>query len=99
MCVCQSLSFIGDAVSSDEQVNLLEVEATTPNQSVNDIFTPPVVNSISAEPLSNEERQKFEEERTRLYLQLDEKDEEINQQSQLIEKMREQMLEQEEVNK
>lgn len=47
--------------------------------------------------LSNEERQKLEEERERLYQQLDEKDEEINQQSQYIEKLKEQMMEQEEV--
>lgn len=47
--------------------------------------------------LSNEERQKLEEERERLYQQLDEKDEEINQHSQYVEKLKEQMLEQEEV--
>lgn len=47
--------------------------------------------------LSNEERQKFEEERERLYQQLDEKDEEINQTSQYVEKLKEQLLEQEEV--
>jgi kinesin family protein 5 len=47
--------------------------------------------------LSNEERQKLEEERERLYQQLDEKDEEINQQSQYVEKLKDQMLEQEEV--
>lgn len=47
--------------------------------------------------LSNEERQKLEEERERLYQQLDEKDEEINQQSQYVEKLKDQMMEQEEV--
>ena len=47
--------------------------------------------------LSNEERQKLEEEREGLYQQLDEKDEEINQQSQFVEKLKDQMLEQEEV--
>ena len=47
--------------------------------------------------LSNEERQKLEEERERLYQQLDEKDEEINQQSQYVEKLKDQVLEQEEV--
>ena len=36
-------------------------------------------------------------ERERFYQQLDEKDDEINQQSQLVEKLKEQMLEQEEV--
>lgn len=47
--------------------------------------------------LSNEERQKLEEERERLYQQLDDKDEEINQQSQYVEKLKEQMDEQEEL--
>lgn len=47
--------------------------------------------------LSNEERQKLEEERERLYKQLDEKDDEINQHSQFVEKLKEQMMEQEEL--
>ena len=38
-------------------------------------------------------------ERERLYQSLDEKDDEINQQSQLVEKLKEQMLEQEEVRR
>lgn len=48
--------------------------------------------------VSNLERDAWEKERESLYLQLDEKDEEINQQSQLAEKLKEQMLEQEEVS-
>lgn len=47
--------------------------------------------------ISIEERQKLEEEREALFQQLDDKDEEINQQSQDIVKFREQLLEQEEV--
>lgn len=58
----------------------------------------PATPGIMLGSLSNEERQKLEEERERLYQQLDEKDEEINQQSQYIEKLKEQMLEQEEVS-
>lgn len=52
---------------------------------------------LMAGSLSNEERQKLEEERERLYQQLDDKDEEINQQSQYVEKLKEQMDEQEEL--
>lgn len=59
----------------------------------------PATPGIMLGSLSNEERQKLEEERERLYLQLDDKDEEINQQSQYIEKLKEQMLEQEEVRR
>lgn len=49
--------------------------------------------------MSNEVRDAWEKEREQLYLSLDEKDEEINQHSQLAEKLKEQMLEQEEVRK
>ncbi|KAJ7998851.1 hypothetical protein DPEC_G00209260 [Dallia pectoralis] len=47
--------------------------------------------------ISEEERQKYEEEIRKLYKQLDDKDDEINQQSQMAEKLKEQMLDQEEV--
>ncbi|XP_074532884.1 kinesin heavy chain isoform X1 [Halichoeres trimaculatus] len=47
--------------------------------------------------ISEEERQKYEEEIRKLYKQLDEKDDEINHQSQMVEKLKEQMLDQEEL--
>uniref|UniRef100_A0A8V0ZUD4 Kinesin heavy chain n=1 Tax=Gallus gallus TaxID=9031 RepID=A0A8V0ZUD4_CHICK len=47
--------------------------------------------------ISEEERHKYEEEIRKLYKQLDDKDDEINQQSQLMEKLKQQMLDQEEV--
>lgn len=80
------------------------LEAVTPNAPVPEVKKE-VLGPMPATPgggimigsLSNEERQKLEEERESLYQQLDEKDEEINQQSQLVEKLKDQMLEQEEV--
>uniref|UniRef100_H3CNN1 Kinesin-like protein n=1 Tax=Tetraodon nigroviridis TaxID=99883 RepID=H3CNN1_TETNG len=47
--------------------------------------------------ISEEERQKYEEEIRKLYKQLDDKDDEINHQSQMVEKLKEQMLKQEEL--
>uniref|UniRef100_A0A8C3MLS5 Kinesin heavy chain n=1 Tax=Geospiza parvula TaxID=87175 RepID=A0A8C3MLS5_GEOPR len=48
--------------------------------------------------ISDEERRKYEEEIRKLYKQLDDKDDEINQQSQIMEKLKQQMLDQEEVS-
>uniref|UniRef100_A0A8C6WTT3 Kinesin family member 5B n=1 Tax=Neogobius melanostomus TaxID=47308 RepID=A0A8C6WTT3_9GOBI len=47
--------------------------------------------------LTDAEREKCEAEMAKLYKELDDKDEEINQQSQLLEKLKEQMLDQEEL--
>uniref|UniRef100_A0A665TB03 Kinesin-like protein n=1 Tax=Echeneis naucrates TaxID=173247 RepID=A0A665TB03_ECHNA len=47
--------------------------------------------------ISEEERHKYEEEIRKLYKQLDDKDDEINHQSQMVEKLKEQMLNQEEL--
>lgn len=59
---------------------------------------PAIPGGVMTESMSTEERQKLEEEREALYQQLDDKDEEINQQSQDIEKLKEQIMEQEEVS-
>ncbi|XP_024083598.1 kinesin heavy chain, partial [Cimex lectularius] len=88
----------GETVNPEEQVNFQEpLEAVTPVATTEIIKQVPASPSIMLGSLSNEERQKLEEERERLYLQLDDKDEEINQQSQYIEKLKEQMMEQEEL--
>ncbi|XP_014471637.1 PREDICTED: kinesin heavy chain isoform X1 [Dinoponera quadriceps] len=94
----------GETVNPDEQVNLVEApDVTTPiNVSIEgklDDSPMPATpgGGLMAGSLSNEERQKLEEERERLYQQLDDKDEEINQQSQYVEKLKEQMEEQEEL--
>ncbi|XP_011300318.1 kinesin heavy chain isoform X2 [Fopius arisanus] len=96
----------GETVKPEEQVNLVEgpdvitpipiegkVEGKVPDGPI------PAVpgGGLMAGSLSNEERQKLEEERERLFQQLDDKDEEINQQSQYLEKLKEQLEEQEEL--
>jgi len=45
-------------------------------------------------PISDDERRKYEEERTKLYAQLDEKDDEIQSQSQQVERQKQQLMEQ-----
>lgn len=97
----------GETVQEAEQINLKDVmEASTPN--VVEVIAAPVVppTLVPATPsglnemtgsISMDERQRFETERERLYLQLDDKDEEINQQSQYAEKLKEQIMEQEDL--
>jgi kinesin family protein 5 len=45
-------------------------------------------------PITDEERRKYEEERSKIYAQLDEKDDEIQIQSQLAERLKQQLMEQ-----
>jgi len=95
----------GETVNSEEQFNLADpMEASTPNLEVAEVpaatlapvpATPSGLAMIGS--ISADERTRLEAERERLYQQLDEKDEEINQQSQLAEKLKEQIEEQEEL--
>ncbi|XP_056157620.1 kinesin heavy chain [Lampris incognitus] len=62
-----------------------------------DICSPASLASSIVVRISEEERQKYEEEIRKLYKQLDDKDDEINHQSQMVEKLKEQMLDQEEL--
>lgn len=96
----------GDTVGKEEQVALDAMESST--LSVSSIpsavsaaasSTPTTIGlrTSSTTTLSSDERQTLEDEIAKLYSQLDEKDDEINQHSQLVEKLKEQMLEQEEL--
>ncbi|XP_037921446.1 kinesin heavy chain [Hermetia illucens] len=95
----------GETVTVDEQINLQEImEASTPNVEIEIQETAPVAAPIPATPsglmvgsISADERMRLEAERERLYQQLDDKDEEINQHSQLVEKLKEQIEDQEEL--
>ncbi|XP_015677540.1 kinesin heavy chain isoform X1 [Protobothrops mucrosquamatus] len=83
----------GEAVPEEEQISAKDQKNLEPcdNTPIIDNIVP-VVASISTE-----EKRKFEEEVTSLYRQLDDKDDEINQQSQLAEKLKQQMLDQDEL--
>ncbi|XP_063068576.1 kinesin heavy chain-like [Engraulis encrasicolus] len=78
-----------EQLSSKEQKNV-EICDNTPI--IDNLITPPVVTLVSTE-----EKNKYEEDIRNLYKQLDDKDDEINQQSQLTEKLKEQMLDQDEL--
>lgn len=79
----------GESVSTDEQVGLgVDMEASATSQQLFPTNIPVPVDGDAVE---------WARERERLYHNLDEKDDEINQQSQLVEKLKEQMLEQEEL--
>lgn len=83
----------GEAVPEDEQINAKDQKTLEPcdNTPIIDNIAP-VVAGISAE-----EKEKYDEEISSLYRQLDDKDDEINQQSQLAEKLKQQMLDQDEL--
>ncbi|KAI1892430.1 hypothetical protein AGOR_G00133270 [Albula goreensis] len=82
----------GEDVPETEQLNAGEVKTDSGEDTPLDNRDSSIVVRIS-----EEERQKYEEEIRKLYRQLDDKDDEINQQSQLVEKMKEQMLSQDEL--
>ncbi|KAM4606036.1 kinesin-1 heavy chain-like [Polymixia lowei] len=64
----------------------------------NDKIAPtPALTALPGVKLTDAEKQKCEAELAKLYKQMDDKDDEINQQSQLVEKLNQQMLDQEEL--
>uniref|UniRef100_UPI0037E73BF8 kinesin heavy chain n=1 Tax=Semicossyphus pulcher TaxID=241346 RepID=UPI0037E73BF8 len=80
-----------------EDVPLVAPESEEPPLDICSPCSPCSVASSIVVHISEEERQKYEEEIRKLYKQLDEKDDEINHQSQMVEKLKEQMLDQEEL--
>ncbi|XP_037552719.1 kinesin heavy chain [Nematolebias whitei] len=83
----------GENVPEEEQLSSKDQTSVEQNDNT------PVIDNLlpSAGGVSNEERRKYEEDTSNLYKQLDDKDDEINQQSQLAEKLKEQMMDQEEL--
>ncbi|KAJ0180474.1 hypothetical protein K1T71_003878 [Dendrolimus kikuchii] len=85
----------GETVRLEEQVNLQEIDAVTPVTSF--IEEKPPAPPVPVAVASVVEDAAMQGKLEALYQQLDDKDEEINQHSQLVEKLKEQMMEQEEL--
>uniref|UniRef100_A0A3Q1EZV0 Kinesin-like protein n=2 Tax=Acanthochromis polyacanthus TaxID=80966 RepID=A0A3Q1EZV0_9TELE len=85
----------GENVPEEEQLSSKDQKNVEPNDN-----TPIIDNLLPAGggvSVTGEEKTKYEEDITNLYKQLDDKDDEINQHSQLAEKLKEQMMDQEEL--
>lgn len=92
----------GETVKAEEQINMEDLmEASTPNLEVEAAAQAAAAQRTAIANMSAsvaaDERARLATECERLYQQLDDKDEEINQQSQYAEQMKEQVMEQEEL--
>ncbi|KAM6376168.1 kinesin-1 heavy chain isoform 2-T2 [Alca torda] len=89
----------GETVPVDEQFDKekANLEAFAVDKDIAVINDKPATTIGVTGNFTDAERRKCEEEIAKLYKQLDDKDEEINQQSQLVEKLKTQMLDQEEL--
>lgn len=93
----------GETVNAEEQITFQDPmgeSTTTLETGEGDVVNaklPAKPKAIMEGSISNEERSRLEAEREQLYQQLDDKDEEINQQSQYAEKLKEQIMDQEEL--
>ncbi|XP_032142231.1 kinesin heavy chain isoform X1 [Sapajus apella] len=83
----------GEAVPEDEQISAKDQKNLEPCDNT------PIIDNIApvVAGISTEDKEKYDEEISSLYRQLDDKDDEINQQSQLAEKLKQQMLDQDEL--
>ncbi|XP_078537887.1 kinesin heavy chain [Lissotriton helveticus] len=83
----------GEAVPESEQISAKEQKNLEPCDNT------PLIDNIAptVTTVSSDEKKKYEEEIAFFYRQLDDKDDEINQQSQLAEKLKQQMVDQEEL--
>ncbi|KAM9346933.1 kinesin heavy chain-like [Symphorus nematophorus] len=81
----------GESVPVEEQLSSRNKKSSGETTVVIDSLAPPPV------PLSDEEKTQYETLITNLYQQLDDKDDEINQQSQTAEKLKQQLIDQDEL--
>ncbi|XP_031610630.1 kinesin-1 heavy chain-like [Oreochromis aureus] len=91
----------GESVPVDEQFDKEkakeEVQALESTHHNDKTPPKPPLNSLPGVKLTDAEKEKYEAEMAKLYKELDDKDDEINQQSQLVETLKQQMLDQEEL--
>ncbi|KAG7524031.1 kinesin-1 heavy chain-like [Solea senegalensis] len=91
----------GDSVPVEEQFDKEKAKAEVQalDSALNNDKAAPTAapSSLTGVKLTGAEKEKCAAEMAKLYKELDEKDDEINQQSQLLEKLKEQMLDQEEL--
>uniref|UniRef100_A0AAY4AQG0 Kinesin-like protein n=1 Tax=Denticeps clupeoides TaxID=299321 RepID=A0AAY4AQG0_9TELE len=96
-----TLSLSRETVPVEEQYDKEKANVEALDNALNDkpASTPglPSVPGVLGNRFTDVEKEKCEVELTKLYKQLDDKDDEINQQSQLVEKLKQQMLDQEEL--
>ncbi|KAK0145340.1 Kinesin-1 heavy chain [Merluccius polli] len=91
----------GESVPEEEQFDKEKAQAEVQaieNVLNNDKIAPtPALSTLPGVKLTGPEREQCESELAKLYKEMDDKDDEINQQSQLLEKLNQQMLDQEEL--
>ncbi|XP_041817117.1 kinesin-1 heavy chain-like [Chelmon rostratus] len=91
----------GESVPAEEQFDKEKAKAEVQALDTalnNDKTQPqPALSTLPGAKLTDAEKQKCEAEMAKLYKELDDKDDEINQQSQLVEELKQQMLDQEEL--
>ncbi|XP_070842136.1 kinesin-1 heavy chain-like [Chaetodon trifascialis] len=91
----------GESVPAEEQFDKEKAKAEVQalDTALNNDKTPtkPALSTLPGAKLTDAEKEKCEAEMARLYKEMDDKDEEINQQSQLVEELKQQMLDQEEL--
>uniref|UniRef100_A0A3Q0SAS7 Kinesin-like protein n=1 Tax=Amphilophus citrinellus TaxID=61819 RepID=A0A3Q0SAS7_AMPCI len=91
----------GESVPVEEQFDKEkakeEVQAMDSTLNSDKAAPKPALSSVPGVKLTDAEKEKYEAEMAKLYKELDDKDDEINQQSQLVETLKQQMLDQEEL--
>ncbi|KAF6724001.1 Kinesin-1 heavy chain [Oryzias melastigma] len=91
----------GETVPVEEQFDKEKAKAEVQDvdaAAANDKPAPtPSLGALPGVKLTDAEKQKYEAEMAKLYKEMDDKDDEINQQSQLVEELKEQMLDLEEL--